>query len=61
MNVDVTLTTGQLCAEICRRLSPNTQIKITPRWVRVQHTAHCDQLMSPQQIDEALANNLHKT
>lgn len=60
MNVEINLTTGQLAAEICRRLAPNTQVKITPRWVRVQHTAHCDMLMTSQQIDQAIANNLLK-
>jgi hypothetical protein len=57
MKVDIHLTTGQMLAEVASRLPPNTQIKITPRMVRVQHTSHCDYLTSPSQIDQALSLN----
>ena len=60
MKVEIHLTTGQMLAEIASRLQPNTQVKITPSWVRVQHTSHCDRLMTPAQIDDALLNNLLK-
>lgn len=61
MNIEVNLSVGQMCAEICNRLSPNTQIKITPNYVRVQHTSHCDRLLSAASIDQALQNNLCKS
>lgn len=60
MNVEINLTTGQMLAEVASRLAPNTQIKITPQYVRVQHTSHCDRLMTPAQIDQAISNNLCK-
>ena len=58
MKVEINLTTGQMLAEVCSRLPANTQIKITPNYVRVQHTSHCDRLINAAQIDLALSNNL---
>ncbi|MFM7011055.1 MAG: hypothetical protein ACKO0Z_17325 [Betaproteobacteria bacterium] len=51
-------TVGQLAIEIQRRLSRNTEVKIKPQWIRVQHTAHCDRLLSAESIDQALLDNL---
>ena len=58
MKVEVNLTVSEMCAEICRRLRPNEEVKITSRWVRVQHTAHLDQLTTVKAIDRAFAANL---
>lgn len=60
MKADVHLTTGQMLAEVASRLAPNTQIKITPGYIRVQHTAHCDRLTTAEQVDRALLSNLCK-
>lgn len=58
MKVDVNLTLGQMCAEICNRLPPNAQVKITPNHVRVQHTMNCDRLMDASSIDHAFNQNM---
>lgn len=53
-----TATVGQLAMEIQRRLARNTEVKIKPQWIRVQHTAHCDRLLCAESIDRALLDNL---
>lgn len=50
-------TIGQLSIEIQKRLASNTEVKIKPRWIRVQHTAHCDRLISAESVDHALELN----
>ena len=51
-------TIGQLACAIQKKLVRNTEVKIKPQWIRVQHTAHCDCLSTPEAIDEALGQNL---
>ena len=50
-------TVGQLSIEIQKRLARNTEVKIKPQWIRVQHTSHCDRLISAESIDTALKQN----
>lgn len=50
-------STGQLAFEIQKRLAKNTEVKIKTSWVRVQHTQHCDRLLSAESIDRALQLN----
>lgn len=47
-------TIGQLAVAIQEKLAANTEVKIKPQWVRVQHIHHRDQLRSAQAIDAAL-------
>lgn len=51
-------TIGQLSIEIQRHLARNTEIKIKPQWIRVQHTSHNDKLLTPEAIDKAIEMNL---
>ena len=49
---------GQLAVAIQKKLVSNAEVKIKPQWIRVQHTTHCDRLLSAQSIDLALSKNL---
>ena len=51
-------TIGQLSVEIQKRLPRNTEIKIKPQWIRVQHTSHNDRLCTPEAVDRELSLNL---
>lgn len=50
-------TVGQLAHAIQQKLTHNTEVKIKPAWVRVQHTSHNDRLSTPEAIDAALRLN----
>lgn len=49
-------SSGELALELAKRLKPMTQIRITSREVRVTHHAYLDNLIRPEEIDNALAN-----